>query len=43
MLLVSFEVRRERSFISFEARLQQSSGETTTEFRRNGNGVSVKW
>jgi hypothetical protein len=42
MLLVSFEARQERSFISFEARRQRSSGETATEFRRNGNGVPVK-
>jgi hypothetical protein len=31
MLLVSFEARRERSFISFEARRQRSSGKTAGE------------
>jgi hypothetical protein len=35
MLLVSFEARRERSFISFEAR--------AAEFWQNGSGVLAKW
>jgi hypothetical protein len=49
MLLVTFEVRREGRFISFEARRQRSSGKTAAEFqrtaaefRRNGSRVPVK-
>jgi hypothetical protein len=42
MLLVSFETRWERSFISFEARRQRSSGETAGEFRRNSRGLPAK-
>jgi hypothetical protein len=43
MLLVSFEMRWEWSFISFEARRQRSSGEIAGEFRGNSRGVSAKW
>jgi hypothetical protein len=38
----SHETRLERSFISFEARRQRSSGETAAEFRRNSSRVPVK-
>jgi hypothetical protein len=43
MLLVSFEARRERSFISFEARQQRSSGKTAVEFWRSGEMCQRKY